>query len=170
LDGLFAIVTGGGAGGGFSDFYQLFKACLHVRRPFRMLICYDVGMKDKRFASILIGLLVIQFLLGMLANLYASIPEHRPYIVFHQLGYVLLHALNGTLLVILGIIMSFKSRGGASFKPAVGGMTCTVLAYVFGELFVFTQNDVFSLMMAFAFVGSLLAYARIAFSSHLDEK
>ncbi len=40
-----------------------------------------------------------------------------------------------------------------------------VLSYAFGELLVFTQRDIFSFLMALAFIGALFSYARVAFSS-----
>lgn len=112
----------------------------------------------------IMGLLVVQFILGMLANLYATIPQQKSYEVFHHPGYILFHALNGTLLVVLGIILVVKTRGQAAYKPAIGGLGNLLLAFAFGEFFVFTQNDIFSLLMALAFVGALLSYARLAFT------
>lgn len=127
-------------------------------------------MKDKRLVNTIFGLLVLQFVLGMLANLYATIPHQKPYEVFHQFGYILFHALNGTLLVILGIMFAVKSRKQAHFKYSIGGLVNLLFAFTFGELFVFTQNDIFSLLMALAFVGALLSYARIVFSVPANRK
>ena len=127
-------------------------------------------MKDKRLVNTILGLLVLQFVLGMLANLYATIPQQKPYEVFHQFGYILFHALNGTLLVVLGVVLVSKSRKQASLKPAIGGLASLLLAFTFGELFVFTQQDVFSLLMALAFIGAFMSYARIAFSAPANKK
>lgn len=127
-------------------------------------------MKDKRLVNVILGLLIVQFVLGMLANLYASVPKDKPYLVFHQFGYIMFHALNGTLLVILGIILVVKNRKKVIVKPAIGGLVNLLLAFTFGELFVFTHHDIFSLLMALAFIGALMTYARIAFSSSLSKK
>lgn len=125
-------------------------------------------MKNKRLVFTILGLLILQFILGMLANLYSSIPHHKPYEVFQQFGYILFHALNGTLLVALGVIFVIKNRRLKDIKPAVGGLINLLLAFVFGEFFVFTLNDIFSLLMALAFIGALMSYARIAFSNPID--
>ncbi|MDB5163900.1 MAG: hypothetical protein JWS12_518 [Candidatus Saccharibacteria bacterium] len=122
-------------------------------------------MPNKKLVDTILGLLVVQFILGMLANLYATLPEQKVYEVFHQLGFITLHAVNGTLLLVLGIILLVKSRKTRAFKPATGGLGNMVLAYIFGELFVFTQRDIYSLLMALTFIGALLSYARLAFSN-----
>jgi len=123
-------------------------------------------MKHKRLVRSILSLLVLQFVLGMLANLYATIPQERPYEVFHQFGYILFHALNGALLLVLGTILIVRSRRQtrAVLVPAITGLVSLVLAFSFGELFVFMQNDLFSLLMAFAFIGGLLSYAQLAFA------
>ena len=121
-------------------------------------------MKYKALINTIFGLLVFQFILGMLANLYAKIPTHKPYEVFQQFGFIAFHAVNATLLVVLGIILTIKSRGQSDFKLAATGLANMVIAYVFGELFVFTQQDIFSLLMALSFIGALMSYARLVFS------
>jgi len=127
-------------------------------------------MQGKRLINTILGLLVLQFILGMLANLYASIPEQRPYEVFHQFGYIFLHLLNGVALVVLGIILVQRSRRQGGLGWASAGLGNVLLAFMFGEIFVFTQNDIFSLLMAVAFIGALLSYARIAFPATEAEK
>lgn len=122
-------------------------------------------MPNKKLVNAIVGLLVLQFLLGMLANLYATIPKQKAYEVFHQFGFVTFHALNGTVLLVLGIVFLVKSRKSPTMKPALGGLINMVLAYACGELFVFTQRGIFSFLMALGFIGALLSYARVAFSS-----
>lgn len=107
-------------------------------------------------------LLVVQFILGMLANLYATIPTKKPYEVFHQLGFINLHAINGVLLLVLGSVLAVKLRRQPGFRQAAGGLGGLVVAFACGELFVFTQQDLFSLLMALAFLGSLFSYMRLA--------
>src|SRR5579872_3162467 len=124
-------------------------------------------MRHKKLVNYIVGLLVLQFILGMLANLYATIPKQKSYEVFHQLGFITFHALNGTLILVLGIILVVKSpRKDPAFRPAVGGLVNVVLAFTFGEFYVFTQKDIFSFLMALGFIVALLSYSRLAFSSH----
>lgn len=121
-------------------------------------------MTNKKLTFTITWLLVLQFALGMLANLYASIPQSKPFEVFHQFGFILFHALNATLLVVLGIILAIKTRGQPEFRRAIAGLIHLVLAYASGELFVFTRNDIFSLLMALAFIGSFMIYVRLDYS------
>lgn len=116
------------------------------------------------------ALLVLQFILGMLANLYATIPAQRPYEVFHELGFINLHAINGVLLLVLGSILVVKTRHESVFKRAVGGLGGLVVAFACGEVFVFTQQDMFSLLMALAFLGALFSYLRLAFEKRVHQK
>jgi len=120
-------------------------------------------MKNKKLVNIILSLLVLQFILGILANLYSTVPSQKPYDVFHQFGFIIFHALNGTLLLVLGIILVIKFRKQTSFKLAAGGLLNLILAFTFGEFFVFTQHDIFSFLMAMGFIGALLLYAKIAF-------
>ena len=124
--------------------------------------CYSYIVKQKKLVNVIFGLLIVQFILGMLANLYATVPTQKPYEVFHQVGYINLHAINGTLLLILSVVLVVKLKHQPAFKQALGGAINVVLAFTFGELFVFLHNDIFSLLMALAFIGALLSYARLA--------
>lgn len=123
-------------------------------------------MKSKKFAFIMIGLLWLQFLLGMLANLFQEIPKDKPDEVFHKFGFIMFHALLGWILLILAIVFLVKTiRAGTDKRPAIGGLANILAAFIFGETFVATQKDIFSLLMALAFLGALMSYARITFSS-----
>lgn len=127
-------------------------------------------MKHIKLIKTIFWLLILQFALGMLANLYGTIPSSKPYEVFHQIGFISAHALNGTLLLILGIVLAVKSRRTPTFRPAMAGVFHVALAFTFGELFVFTQQDIFSLLMALAFVGALVIYTKLVFSGqHLSK-
>lgn len=122
-------------------------------------------MKRQKLLTAIIGLLILQFMLGMLANLYSKIPAQKPYEVFHEVGFINLHALNGTMLLVLGIILAVRSRHQTTFRPTLAGLGHMVLAFVSGELFVFTQNDIFSLLMALAFLGAFMSYLRIMYNA-----
>lgn len=121
-------------------------------------------MDNSKLIKVILGLLILQFVLGMLANLYSKIPN-PPYDVFHQLGYINLHAINGTLLLALSIMLLVKSRKTVSFKPVLGGLIGIALAFTFGELFVFTQVEIFSFFMSLSFIGAFLSYSQLAFSN-----
>ena len=50
------------------------------------------------------------------------------------------------------------------FKKNIGGLSSVLTSIIFGDLFVFTQNDIFSFLMAMSFIGALINYAKVAFS------
>jgi len=119
-------------------------------------------MPQKKLANAIVGLLILQFVLGMLANLFSNVPSQKPYVVFRQFGFIAFHALNAVALVVLAIVLLVKLHKSSEAKQAIGGLVNIVLAFIFGELFVFTQRDIFSFLMALAFIGALMSYARIA--------
>ncbi len=122
-------------------------------------------MKYRAFASLMLALLVVQFILGMLANLYSKIPQQKSYEVFHHFGFIVVHAYNGVLLLALAIIFLVQTvRKGGDRRPVIGGLANISIAFVCGEIFVVTQNDIWSLVMAIAFLGAFASYARIVFS------
>jgi len=119
-------------------------------------------MRNFKLINLVIGLLLLQFVLGILATLYSTIPSQNPGEVFHHFNIIVLHGITGTLLIILGIVYLIKVKGKAEFKYALSGLINMLLAYGFGELFVFKQNNVFSFLMALAFIGSLMSYTKIS--------
>ena len=122
-------------------------------------------MLSKKLAGSIVALLVVQFLLGILANLYSEIPADKPYEVFRQFGYIAFHALNGVLLLVLGAVLLAQAlKRGVYKREAAGSLVALVVAFICGEVFVFTQNDTWSLLMATAFIGALMGYARIVFT------
>jgi hypothetical protein len=125
-------------------------------------------MLSTRLPRIILGLLVLQFILGMLANLYQEVPEGAPQEVYRQFGYISLHALNAAALVILAIVFLVKAvRQHRAVGPAIGGLSAIVVAYACGVVFVETGNDVLSFVMGLAFVGALIGYTRLAFGAEL---
>src|SRR5476651_1089407 len=91
-------------------------------------------------------LLVLQYMLGMLANLYSTVPPDKPYLVFTQHGFIEFHAYNGVILLVLAAIYLVRSiKSKRHVKDAFGGLSGLVLAFACGELFVFTHVSAYSL-------------------------
>lgn len=113
----------------------------------------------QRFARIILVLLGIQFILGMLANFYVEIPKVKPWLVFHHWGYVLVHAINGVVLLALAIVFIGQAmRQKRLIGPAARGLGSIVVAFVAGEIFVANGNDIWSLVMALGFLGAFANY------------
>lgn len=120
----------------------------------------------RNVAKLLVGLLVLQFVLGMAANLFQTIPTDKPWLVFHEFGAILLHTVNATVILILAIIFRILSaRKKRLEKPASLGGTAVAVAYLCGIVFVNAgQNDIFSFIMALGFITAIIAYCYAAFA------
>ncbi len=127
---------------------------------------------SKRLPAIILGLLALQFLLGVLASLYQEIPKGaEKYSVYHQPGFILLHVIVAASLVVLAIIFLVKvvrkNLPKTILSSAIGGLGSIVVAYAGGVLFVETSNDLFSVLMALGFIGAFLPYARLSYGPDL---
>jgi hypothetical protein len=121
-------------------------------------------MPNIKLVRSIVILLVLQFLLGVLASMYSDIPQNHPEEVFHHFGYISLHIVNGTLLLVLGAVFLYQALKHKAYKrEAISGLGAMVAAWAFGEVFVFTQNDLLSFLMAGSFIGALLPYARVMY-------
>src|SRR6266496_2205443 len=131
-----------------------------------MLVKKEGLMPSSKIAKAILWLLVLQFALGMLANMYVELPQDKPWEVFHQFGFVTLHAVNGVLLLVLGAIFMVQAlKAHERQRGGVVGFLSMVVAVVCGELFVFSGNDVYSFGMALSFLGAFVTYAQGVFSA-----
>lgn len=128
-------------------------------------------------ANALAGLimLLIEYSLGISANLYSALPAaDRNTSLFAGGGaaaangplIVTLHALLGTLLLITAIAATVRaSRLGA--RPLIalgcGALLATLVAWLSGSAFVGHQNNAVSLTMALAAALAILCYAHMIF-------
>lgn len=122
-------------------------------------------MRKNLLVHLILGLLVLQFILGMLASFYQEVPAGAPQEVFEKFGYIMIHVLNAALLIIFGAVFLWKViRRKTYVKAGAIGFASLVLAYGGGVAFVFLQDDIYSLVMSVGFIGALLAYAYVAFT------
>ena len=126
------------------------------------------ALKDdaRRLNRLVLILLVVQFILGMTANLWVTIPDSQPWIVFHQVGPILLHTINALLLLDFSIMsLALAVKDGRRVGVAVWGLASVILAFASGLLFVNAgQNDLFSFTMALGFLGAFLSFGYRAFN------
>src|SRR5579872_4637344 len=117
-------------------------------------------------ARVIVGLLVLQFILGMLANLFAQVPTKEPYLVFHQFGYISAHTTNAAILIILAVIFRIKAQTEKDSRVAsIIGALGIFIAFLSGIIFVnLGQDDIFSFTMALGFITAFLAYTYEAFA------
>lgn len=113
----------------------------------------------------LVGLLALQFVLGMAANLFQKIPDEMPWKVFHEFGPIVVHAFNGLVIVTLAVWLRIIAGKQKRFvvQAAIGG-TAAAVAFASGIIFVnFGQNDIYSYLMALGFIVALLEFAYVGF-------
>ena len=111
----------------------------------------------------IVGLLGIEFVLGMLANMYEEIPAEAPYSVLRHPGFIAFHAANGillTLLVIVFVWLAWKQRH--QLNLAIAGLVSVFVAHAAGVGFLHTQQDWYSLLMAIGFLGAFFSYSAAA--------
>lgn len=123
-----------------------------------------------RFRVAVIAILVllpVQFIFGMLANLYVAIPETMPTgegwtWSFAHSAVIPVHVLLGSLLLVLSLV-AIELALWASIRRAtlvaIGGFLCIATAYVGGMWFLtYGQTNASSFLMALGFMGACVVY------------
>lgn len=139
----------------------------------------------RRGAAFLLGLLAAQFLLGMVSNFYAQLPQRVPGArgdFDNRLGaaarWALLHGppelqAHVALGITLGIgaialtALSLRVRARPWLPLAPLGLIATAGAGVAGAAFLaYGQDDVYSLLMSIAFLAALFTYGTLLYLTH----
>lgn len=119
-------------------------------------------MKQNYLAKSLVFLLVVEYILGMLANFYSEIPSDKPDEVFRHFGFIFVHSAVAVLLIILSVMFLVRAlKGKSRTVNARWGLIGIAIAFISGHLFVGNQSDIYSLIMSLGFI--------IAFGSYLYE-
>ena len=116
-------------------------------------------------AILMIGLLVIQYALGMLTNLFVQFPDtNQPGQLWgfanSQLTTVA-HIWIGLLLLVSAVIFVIRAAGKNNrgwLASAVVGLIAIIVAIYGGVTFISSQADTYSLVMALGFIVSFVAY------------
>jgi uncharacterized membrane protein YhaH (DUF805 family) len=113
----------------------------------------------------MIGLLIAEYLLGVVTNLYVQFPagqnESGLWAFSRGQSLILLHILVGILLLFGTIALlarARKNRDSVWSFAAVVALCAVLLAMVTGLLFVGSQLALYSLLMSLSFITALLAY------------
>ena len=116
---------------------------------------------------LLLTVLVVQFVAGMIVNLYVAFPGSLPAgsawaWSFAHTGIVPLHVALGTVILVLSLAaiefaLWAEHRAGAL---SVGvGFVCVAVAYLGGMWFLtYGQSDLSSLVMALGFIAACVSY------------
>jgi ABC-type sugar transport system permease subunit len=108
-------------------------------------------------------LLVLQYVLGVMANLYVQLPRSGDVWgwVFQNSVLIQLHIYTGTLLIVVALvalILSIRARHPFGIIAAVAGLALLIFAWLSGDQFLATQDNGLSLRMALGFIGAFVAY------------
>lgn len=107
-------------------------------------------------------LLVLQYILGMIANLEVPLPSGNVLgWVFGHSIIIQLHIYLGTLLIVVALvalILSLVARHPVGIVAAVAGLALLVFAWLSGVQFLASQQNDLSLRMALGFMGTFIAY------------
>jgi hypothetical protein len=123
----------------------------------------DARMRPFRLTVLVtLILLVLQYVLGVLANLEVQLPSGNDWSwVFGHSLIIQLHIYIGTLLIVvalLALILGIVARHPVGIVAAVAGLALLVFAWLSGDQFLVTQGDGLSLGMALGFMGAFVAY------------
>src|SRR5579859_7519490 len=119
-------------------------------RPFRLTVLVTLVLS------------VIQYVLGMIANLEVQLPSGNAWSwVFGHSLIIQLHIYIGTLLIVaalVALILGLVARHPGGIVAAVAGLALLVFAWLSGDQFLLTQQNDQSLRMALGFMGACIAY------------
>lgn len=112
-------------------------------------------------------LLVLQYLFGMLVNLYVQFPSTLPGgnawgWAFTNSAFTQIHVYLGSLLLLVSLaalLLGIIARSIPGVIAAVVGFAMTLFAYLAGVSFLsYGQQSASSLVMSLGFLGAMLAY------------
>jgi hypothetical protein len=131
--------------------------------------CYDKFMKKsfsvRAHGLIILGMLIVQYVFGMLSNLFVAFPEGatawEQWKFAHGQFVMMAHIDIGVLLLGMAVALYVRAvrRHHRIWKIAAGGgMGAILLAVVSGSEFINTQSDVYSVTMSLLFIIAVAAY------------
>ena len=120
------------------------------------------GRACRSTVLITLVLLVLQYILGIIANLKVQLPSGNvsSWVFGHSI-IIQLHIYLGTLLIVaalVALILSLTARHPGGIVAAVAGLALLVFAWLSGVQFLATQQNDLSLRMALGFMGAFIAY------------
>jgi hypothetical protein len=138
----------------------------------------------RRTLGFALGMLIIQFLLGMAVNLFVTIPGNHPgarpleyfggvvqsvsWAILHGGLWLTLHAAWGLVLVLAALgtlLQAIRLGGGARITLAALGFIGVLGAGFNGGSFLNYNEDFSSMLMAVGFALALSAYATLLYRS-----
>lgn len=120
----------------------------------------------KKLGVWMIGVLIIQYVLGMTSNLFVSFPTDGNPGLFWQFAWhqipTALHIIVGTLLFVFSIVIlviAMKQKVKRWITAGIIGIISIFVAAFAGAQFVSTQSNVFSYVMSLFFIIAFISYS-----------
>jgi heme A synthase len=117
------------------------------------------------YAIITIGLLVIQYALGMVSNLFAQFPQtdqpDQLWAYARSYAPLFAHIVIGILLLVSAVIFvirAARNKHRGWIESSAAGLIGILIAIYGGTAFVTAQVDTDSLIMALGFIVAFVAY------------
>lgn len=122
-------------------------------------------MSIKKHLITIIFVLVIEFLLGMITNIFVRFPDTGSETQLWEFAKsqlpIILHILVGLSLLVGSftlVIRSLRQKDNSIKIATIIGLISIFIAGFAGSRFVSTQNDNYSFVMSFMFAAALLSY------------
>jgi hypothetical protein len=116
-------------------------------------------------SHVMLGFLIFQYLFGMAVNLFVQFPDTKSQSILWEFAKsqmaLVLHIILGALLLIgalVFIIRAIHSKNKQWIISASVGLLAILVAIISGAQFIPTQQDVYSYIMAVAFILAVFAY------------
>jgi hypothetical protein len=114
---------------------------------------------------VMIAMLILQYILGMITNLFVKFPENgqpeQLWAAANSQFASLSHIILGMLLLVVGILIIIRavmSKNRTLVWISVAGLVSILVAIYSGSMFVTAQTETYSLIMAIAYIVSVVAY------------
>lgn len=114
---------------------------------------------------VMLALLVVQFILGMITNLFVKLPEdgqpNQVWAAANSQFPSASHIILGMLLLIVAIVIIVRavmSKNRILLWSSIAGLASIVIAVYAGVVFTTGLSDTYSLVMSLGFIASMLAY------------
>lgn len=126
----------------------------------------------RRAATGGVFMLIIQFILGIIYNLYGAMPTAAKAIGWFSNGWLALHVIMGILLIIAGIglvVRAIRTTSGLAKALTSVGLLAILGAFSAGASFTRSGGNGASLGMALAFAVALACYVILLVRLPADE-
>lgn len=118
----------------------------------------------------ILGILFLQYLFGMFANLFVQFPDTKNETALWEFARgqvaVMIHIIIAFLLLIAAVVLlirSIRRKDKSWVTGASVGLFWILVAFISGVRFIPTQEDLYSFFMSVAFILAFLSYGWVLY-------